>query len=210
VLGAARPAAASWDGHANIDSTGLPMLIRFRGILRDDAIQGILASFGLPGFSTGWLNDDEPLRRLLEAQPDNLLDPHQESWNAMIRADLKLSSETLPGALDGRWGEANRARIKSPLTMGIRSVVPILDMAASPLAGHPWCVRVMAPTFGASERLVVSPGHEDEAICHMPTGQCGHALSRHYRDMEGAFLRGDPTPLLPGPPRHWLTLTPGP
>jgi penicillin amidase len=214
TLAAARAAVTSWDGHANTASVGLPLLIRFRGTLRDDVIQGLLAACGMPGVSTGWLNDDEPLRRLLDARPKNLLPSEQQSWDSMIRADLRFSAERFMNdkgvrALDTPWGATNRAHIKNALTLAVRTLVPILDMPPDPLAGHPWCVRVMAPTFGASERLAVSPGHEDEAICEMPTGQCGHPLSRHYRDMQRAFLRGEPTPLLPGPPEHTLTLSPG-
>ncbi|MDQ3776699.1 MAG: penicillin acylase family protein [Pseudomonadota bacterium] len=35
---------------------------------------------------------------------------------------------------------------------------------------------------GTSERMVVSPGHEADAILHLPGGQSGHPLSAHYRD----------------------------
>ena len=57
---------------------------------------------------------------------------------------------------------------------------------------------MLRPTFGASMRLVVSPGHEDEGYLHMPCGQSGHFLSRHYSDMHADWVEGKPTPLLAG------------
>jgi penicillin amidase len=60
----------------------------------------------------------------------------------------------------------------------------------------------------ASERMVVSPGREAEGIMQMPTGQSGHPLSPHYGDSHEAWVKGEPTPFLPGPPVHTLRLTP--
>jgi penicillin amidase len=68
--------------------------------------------------------------------------------------------------------------------------------------------RVQSPTAGASERFVVSPGHETEGIFEMPGGESGHPLSPFYRAGHDAWVKGDPTPFLPGPAAHTLTLTP--
>ena len=43
---------------------------------------------------------------------------------------------------------------------------------------------------------------------HMPTGQSGHPLSPYYANSHDAWINGDPTPFLPGPAEHSLTLTP--
>jgi penicillin amidase len=66
------------------------------------------------------------------------------------------------------------------------------------------------PSEGASQRMAVSPGREEEGYFHMPAGQSGHPLSPHYRDGHGAWVRGEPTPFLPGPPVHVLVLRPAP
>jgi penicillin amidase len=55
---------------------------------------------------------------------------------------------------------------------------------------------------------VVSPGHEDEGIAHMPGGQSGHFLSPFYAKGHDAWAAGEPTPFLPGPAAHRLTLSP--
>ena len=68
--------------------------------------------------------------------------------------------------------------------------------------------RVQHPGWGASERMVVSPGREEDGIFHMPCGQSGHPLSPHYRDAHQAWEEGEPTPFLPGPPLHVLELRP--
>ena len=61
----------------------------------------------------------------------------------------------------------------------------------------------------ASERFVVSPGHEEDGIFHMPTGQSGHPLSPFYRAGHEAWETGEPTPFLPGETVHTLRLVPG-
>jgi penicillin amidase len=81
-------------------------------------------------------------------------------------------------------------------------------MPAEPLPGDSDLPRVQGPDFGASERLVVSPGHEAEGILHLPGGQSGHPLSPYYRAGHAAWARGEPTPLLPGLAQHTLTLQP--
>jgi penicillin amidase len=69
--------------------------------------------------------------------------------------------------------------------------------------------RVQYTFAGASERLAVSPGREGDGYFHMPTGQSGHPLSPHYGDGHDAWAQGEPTPFLPGPAVHVLTLRPG-
>jgi penicillin amidase len=63
-------------------------------------------------------------------------------------------------------------------------------------------------SFGASERLAVSPGHEEQGYLHLPGGQSGHPLSPYYRAGFMQWARGEPLPFLPGPTEHTLTLTP--
>jgi len=65
---------------------------------------------------------------------------------------------------------------------------------------------VQSPNHGASERFVVVPGREAEGIFHMPGGQSGHPMSPAYRAGHDAWVRGEPTPFLPGPAVHTLTL----
>jgi penicillin amidase len=65
---------------------------------------------------------------------------------------------------------------------------------------------VQAPDDGASERFVVSPGREEKGIFHMPGGESGHPLSPYFKAGHEAWVRGEPTPFLPGKTEHTLTL----
>lgn len=68
--------------------------------------------------------------------------------------------------------------------------------------------RVQGRISGASERMVVSPGREEQGLFHMPGGQSGHPLSRWFLAGHDDWTEGRPTPLLPGAPAHTLTLEP--
>jgi penicillin amidase len=68
--------------------------------------------------------------------------------------------------------------------------------------------RIQGPDFGASERLVVSPGVEERGIFHMPGGQSGHPLSPFYRRGHADWIYGRPSPLLAGRPIATLVLRP--
>ena len=81
-------------------------------------------------------------------------------------------------------------------------------MPAEPLPGDNNMPRVQSPDFGASERFVVSPGHEADGIFEMPGGESGNPLSPFYRAGYEAWVHGEPTPFLPGPTRHTLRLQP--
>ncbi|MCP5466872.1 MAG: penicillin acylase family protein [Sinobacteraceae bacterium] len=108
-----------------------------------------------------------------------------------------------------RWGERNTARICHPLA----AILPpplrrALCMPTDELAGDVAMPRVASPDFGASQRMVVSPGHEDDGIAHMPGGQSGHPLSPFWGAGHEAWVKGEPTPFLPGQTMHRLRLTP--
>ncbi len=69
--------------------------------------------------------------------------------------------------------------------------------------------RIQGPDFGASERMVVSPGLEERGIFHMPGGQSGHPLSPFYREGHAEWVLGQSSPLLPGSAVATLVLKPG-
>ena len=76
------------------------------------------------------------------------------------------------------------------------------------MAGDHDMPHVHVSGFGASERFAVSPGLEAAGILHMPGGQSGHPWSPFYRAGHEAWVRGEPTPFLPGPAQHTLMLLP--
>ena len=82
-------------------------------------------------------------------------------------------------------------------------------MPAQALPGDSGMPRVQGPDFGASERMVVSPGHEADGIIHMPGGQSGHPMSPFWGAGHDDWVHGRATPFLPGQTRYTMRLVPG-
>ena len=99
--------------------------------------------------------------------------------------------------------------MRHPLSRALPWAASLLDMPVVPLPGDSNMPRVQGPRQGASERLVVSPGREDEGYFQMPGGQSSHPLSPFYRAGHDAWVKGEPQPLLPGPDAYVLSLLPG-
>lgn len=151
---------------------------------------------------------------LVTQRPDNLLPRRYPSWDALFEdAAVQVRDElAAQGPLaDRTWGERNTLHICHPLARALPGFArPLLCMPAEPVAGDGNLPRVTGPDFGASERLVVAPGHEADALLHMPGGQSGHPLSPYWAAGHEDWVRGTPTPLLPGPAEHTLVLVPTP
>jgi penicillin amidase len=77
-----------------------------------------------------------------------------------------------------------------------------------PLPGDRDMPRVQAPGFGASERFAVAPGDEEHGYFELAGGQSGHPLSPYYGAGHEGWAEGKPTPFLPGPAQHTLSLEP--
>ena len=154
-----------------------------------------------------------PLWRLVTERPPHLLNPKFESWDQQLLAAADAVIDAFPEGEDSTlaqrtWGERNTVALRHPLSQVVPWLSRWLDTAALPLPGDSNMPRVQGTGFGASMRMVVSPGREEEGLFHMPGGQSGHPLSPYYRDGHGTWARGEPAPFLPGPPVHTLTLHP--
>jgi penicillin amidase len=217
----ARRLVESWGDHAAVSSVGYRIVRSFRARVAEAAFAPLLASCQRadPRFdylgrrpNQGLRQWEGPLWALVSERPAHLLDPRFESWDDLLLSalDAALAEMTRNGApLAGRtWGERNTTLIQHPLSRALPALGRFLDMPREPLPGDSNMPRVQHPSAGASERLAVSPGHEDRGYFHMPGGQSGHPLSANYRDGHEAWARGEPTPFLPGPAVHVLTLVP--
>lgn len=209
-------ATRRWDGRAGVDSVSYRVTRGFRGMLIDRVGEGLLAP------AKAQLGEDylEPrlgqfegvLWPLVSERPAHLLPPPYSSWDALLvdtaRAlEADLSSQ---GPLDARtWGERNTAAICHPVSRALPAFARSwLCMPADRLPGDRDMPRVQGPAFGASQRMVVSPGHEAEGWIHMPGGQSGHPLSPFWGAGHEDWVNGRPTPFLPGTTVHTLTLVP--
>ncbi|MEO8102572.1 MAG: penicillin acylase family protein [Betaproteobacteria bacterium] len=153
-----------------------------------------------------------PAWQAIAARPGHLLPPAYTSWDDFLGKQLDWVHDELvrqDGSLAAAtWGKRNTARIGHPFSRVMPFLAPLLDMPSTPLPGDNHMPRVAAPAFGASERLVVSPGHEERGILTMPGGQSGHPLSPYFGAGHDAWLAGAITPLLAGEARHTLILRP--
>ncbi|MBL8258608.1 MAG: penicillin acylase family protein [Candidatus Competibacteraceae bacterium] len=206
-----------WGGRAAVDSAGYRLVREFREEVRDRAFAPLLAACRQadPRFDYLLLRQHEgPLWQLVSQRPPHLLDPRYPDWPALLLAAADAVRERL--IADGRplaahtWGDYNRARIQHPFSRTLPGLSAWLDQPTLPLPGDAYMPRVQAPSSGASERLVVSPGREENGILHLPGGQSGHPLSPFYRAGFAAWANGEPAPLVPGPTRHRLVLRPAP
>jgi penicillin amidase len=203
----------NWGARASADSVGYRLVKAFRLAVSDRAFAPLIAPALKmdPKFrySRVWQSEG-PLWALVSTKPAHLLDPRYADWKALLEDALSAVVTAL--TRDGRklsertWGEFNAARIQHPLSRAVPSLGRFLDMKKDPLPGDDHMPRVHSPTNGASERFVVSPGHEDQGLFHMPTGQSSHPLSPYFGAGHEAWVRGEKTPFLPGPPRYTLTL----
>jgi penicillin amidase len=205
-----------WSWRAAPDSAAYALVHRFRELLSERISAFLLSECyeAEPAFDYSTVRRREgPIWKLVTEKPMHLLDPQYASWDDLILATLDevITETTQRGSSalgEHRWSEYNNTMFRHPLSAAIPFAGRWLDMPAKPLAGDLYTIQVHSGTLGASERMVVSPGHEDEGIMHMPTGQSGHPLSPFYANSHEAWVNGDPTPFLPGPAEYSLTLTP--
>jgi len=210
-----RTLATQWQGRATIDSVSYRLVRAWRERVASRAMDPLFASCKetWSGFSFRALPYEHPLWALLEQRPLHLLAPEYTVWEDLllaavddVTASFKKSGTPLGQA---RWGDFNTVTVRHPFSRILPSwIARFIDMPAQPLPGDAHMPRVQSRSDGASERLVVSPGKEKDAIFHMPAGQSGHPLSPYYRAGHQAWVRGDATPFLPGPPQHTLVLVP--
>lgn len=155
---------------------------------------------------------EAPLWQLLTSQPLHLLDRRYASWDALLIEAAQATREALlaeHGALSqAYWGQSNRTRIHHPMSAALPLLAPWIDYPSQPQAGGAFMPRVQRASFGASMRMVMTPGRDQLGILTLPGGQSGHPLSRYYRVGLDAHIAGEPLPLLPGPAVHTLVFLP--
>ncbi|SAI73730.1 beta-lactam antibiotic acylase [Bordetella ansorpii] len=217
-----RRLVAEWNGRADIDAVGYTLL---RGL--HDAFQE--AWFGRLdkrlADSAPSLSPSPSVARAssrLEAVMEVLMrerawiPSRHADWRDFVldRIDTVIAANTANGARleNAYWGKRNRLAMGHPFARLLPASVR--GWLSAPTDAMPGDVnnmpRIQHPSFGASERFVVAPGHENEGILHMPGGASGHLLSPFFLAGHQAWVEGRPTPFLPGPAAHRLELVPAP
>jgi penicillin amidase len=211
----ARSLIERWSGRAAADDAGYRIVRAARSQVRKDVFESLtaIARQRLPSVKlTPSAQFEGPLWQLVTQRPAHLIDPHYQSWEAALLgsldralADLKNECKELQRCT---WGEDNTLHMRHPLSAALPFASRWLDMPAQPLPGDQHMPRVQGRAFGASQRLVVSPGREAQGSLQLPGGPVDHPLSPFYGAGHAAWVRGEPTPLLPGEAKHTLTLRP--
>ena len=212
-----REIVRTWDGHASVNAAGYRLLREFRRIVTTTVINHLMEPVQRrdPAARVGF-NVEQPLWSILTARPAYLLPASAASWDELfLRAahlTAKLGEHQEPVALplsECTWGRLNVLAMKHPLSGALPArLARWLDMPAQELPGDANMPRVQTPNFGASMRMVVSPGREEEGIYEQPAGSSGHPFSRFYRAGHENWTDGKPSPFLPGPAKYRLELRP--
>ena len=205
-----------WSGQVTPDSAAYRLTRAFREVVSARVIAFVLSECYEADLSFDYTTvrrRDAALFAIVTEQPRHLLDPQYATWEEMLLAAVDATIDQAMGDRGGTlrdrvWSEYNVTAYRHPLSGAVPLIGRWLDMPLVPLPGDLYTPRVQSGAIGASERMVVSPGHEADGIMQMPTGQSGHPLSRFYANSHAAWVAGDPTPFLPGPAVHTLTLTP--
>lgn len=209
-------AGKTWEGRASTDSVSYRVVRAWRLAVHARIADGLTA----PAQATlgdDFIMPDLPQLEgvvwpLLQQRPLHLLSRRYATWDALLEDAAKEVRDDLAeqGPLaERRWGERNTAKICHPLANALPGFLKAkLCMPGEPLSGDGAMPRVQGPAFGASERMVVSPGHEADGIIHMPGGQSGHPMSPFWGAGHDDWVHGRPTPFLPGEATHTLTLRP--
>jgi len=201
-----------WHGHAGPESSGYLLLRDFRREVHGRVLGPLVhpvreqaSDFNLRPIR----KRERIVRQVLSAQPDHLLAPEFESWHDLLgdAIDAVVEKRDLErDVLPPIWGDINEVSIRHPMSDSVPFFSRWLDAPPVQLPGDAHVPRVQLRSFGASQRMVISPGQESEAIFHMPGGQSGHFLSPWYLDGHLDWEDGEESHFLPGEPAHELLL----
>ncbi len=211
----------NWSAKASTDDVGYRLLREYNDALKIKILSSIgryflsLSPQAKSGIKDGFMqnlnHETEMVWRLLDERPMNWLNPRYESWDALLLETVDEVVQNLGGVnqlAKATWGQRNTADIRHPMSNSIPVLGKLLKMPAVPLSGDTWMPKAQIPSFGVSQRMVVSPGQEEAAIFHMPGGQSGHPLSPFFTSGYMDWVNGTASSFLPGKPVHVLTMSP--
>ncbi|MBL8270723.1 penicillin acylase family protein [Steroidobacter sp.] len=212
----ARKFLEDWSARAAADDVGYRLVRAMRLQIRQDVFESLTAPARIKYPETKFSPSSQfegPLWQLITRQPAHMLDPRHANWDQALLASIDAALHELVAECTTlsqcTWGEQNTLAMRHPLSQAMPFVGRWLDMPSEPLSGDSFMPRVQGPAFGASQRMVVSPGREAEGYFQMPGGPVDHPMSPFYGAGHNAWTRGEPRPLLPGQARYVLKLSPG-
>lgn len=235
-LGGVAAILEAWDGRADADATAVAIVDLARRGIRLDLERAIVGAALLeraravgerlePAERAARLQrlgrlpaPDERFLELVEAAADHLVPAEDADWDGFIaRRTLEAAAQSRiaqagAGGAEAyqRWGRVNASDFAHPLAAGMPLLRARFGLPSHEQPGHPAAVRVAGARFGASNRLVVSPGREEHAILQTPGGQSADPDSPHYADLHPSWRDGVAVPLRPGTATRRLRFEPKP
>lgn len=209
-------ALQNWSARASEEDQGYLLVRQFRlkvrNLLFADLVNQLSGMDKHFNFRSVRKYVEEPMWAMITEQPEHLLPSRYTSWDKLLVQALNEAIDELNKDFGDwktlTWGEFNAVAIKHPMSPYVPFLGLLTDMPHEPQAGDTLMPRVGGRDFGASQRIVVAPGHEDKGILHMPSSQAAHPLLPYFGKGHEDWLKGKATPLLPGETRYELTLMP--
>lgn len=207
ALAATLDKVRNWEGRAVPESTGYRVVRRFRSHIITRTISGITQPLKSHlGNRFPWYSRtvEGPAWRLVNDRPRHLLPPDYADWDNLIdeaMQDVLKEISDNGGLKSYTWGDYAKLRIHHPMSAFVPALGLLTDTADDSAPGEfSHMPRIGAGRFGASQRMVVSPGHEENGIFQMPSGQSGHPLSPYFNKGHENWVNGTKSSFLPGSP----------
>ncbi|MEM9101294.1 MAG: penicillin acylase family protein [Pseudomonadota bacterium] len=205
----------SWNQKASADSVAYRLIREARDYVHADLLDYYFQELRLDNETFDYYRAgrqwENAIWQLITIQPPAWLPPSMPNWDAWLLSIIEQTFNDLIeiGPIEGRtWGEWNQVAVVHPLTHALEFLSPWLNPSPEGVGGDDFLMKVQQQNFGQSQRMVVSPGNEDEGILQLPTGQSGHPLSPYYLSDHEAWIQGKRTPFLPGATEYILMLIP--
>lgn len=196
----------SWDGHASVSSVGYYLT---KSYLNSLYYQLFGHAHKYKDANSRW---PQTIARFIDERPQSWLPKNKKSWREIELAaiDFVIKEFTSDGKKlsDANWGVRNTTAIFHPMVKALPILKPWLSAPALSISGDSQMPKVAGPSFGQSERIVVSPGREEKGLFNMPGGQSGHPLSPYFLKGHQEWLEGKAMPLRPGKAKHHLIFVP--
>ncbi|MDH4018428.1 MAG: penicillin acylase family protein, partial [Xanthomonadales bacterium] len=205
----------NWGGRAVPESVGYRVVRRFRSHIIMRVISGLTKPLEAHlGERFPWYSRtvEGPVWRLVEARPAHLLPPGYDSWDSVLDLAMDDVLEEIAenrGLENYTWGAYTELAIDHPLSAFVPGLGFFTDTPKQQSPGEfSNMPRISAGAYGASQRMVVSPGHEEDGIFQMPSGQSGHPLSPYFNKGHENWVSGKRSSFLPGPAEWTLVFQP--
>lgn len=205
-----------WSGRASVESAGYRLTRSFVYSLIDIVYRNLTGPLRMKhdDFKSYWLSYRHSVTwELVQKRPPHLLTPvYHSDWDEVLleAVDGVMERATAGGrpASEWIWGDRNTVNISHPFVLFAPQLRQWLAAPLLSLPGDSHMPRYQGSRAGASERMVVSPGREENGILHMPGGQSGHPLSKYFIAGHEDWAEGRPSSLLPGKIAHRFVLKP--